>query len=164
MMPKRISGATATLGAPEGWNPDRDGDVRGLAVRQVVHGSMKRCESAWEPTPAELAALNAGGLVILSCVGGQPPVLLRVEMPAPDEAGADSYARAGGPPSDWDSLTIIDEATGNAVADVIEVNCSEGWLRRWVRNGDGNLRCGDNGEPVDEIVASRFRIERRVGP
>jgi hypothetical protein len=35
--------------------------------------------SAWEPTPAELAILKAGGHVVLTVFGGQPPVMLTVE-------------------------------------------------------------------------------------
>lgn len=78
MIPKRISDATHYLGAPKGWNPEADGDCHGLAVRVVEDNVF---QSAWEPTPAELAALNAGGLVVLNVVGGQPPVSLSVEMP-----------------------------------------------------------------------------------
>jgi hypothetical protein len=78
MIPKRIAGTTHYLGAPKGWEPERDGDCSHLAVRQVGV-----CfESAWEPTPGELATLAAGGSIVLSCFGGQPPVNLRVE-PAP---------------------------------------------------------------------------------
>ena len=37
-------------------------------------------KSYWRPTPEELAALNAGGLVALSVVGTtMPPVALEVE-------------------------------------------------------------------------------------
>lgn len=78
MIPMRIAGATAYLGAPKGWKPDDDGKCVHLAVRQV--GNV--FESAWEPTPAELALLNAGGSIVLRVVGGQPPVMLVVE-PAP---------------------------------------------------------------------------------
>ena len=42
--------------------------------------------SAWEPTPAELAVLVAGGHVVLSVVGGQPPVSLDVEITTEKEA------------------------------------------------------------------------------
>jgi hypothetical protein len=73
----RIAGATHYLGAPEGWQPDRDGECAHLAVR--VAGNV--WESAWEPTPDELAMLNAGGSVLLSVVGGQPPVMLGVQPP-----------------------------------------------------------------------------------
>ena len=56
MIPKRIVGTTHYLGAPKGWKPETDGDCAHLAVR--FNGYVS--ESAWEPTPAELAALNAG--------------------------------------------------------------------------------------------------------
>ena len=42
-----------------------------------------QCQSAWEPTPRELAILNAGGSVILSIIGGQPPVMLGAEATTP---------------------------------------------------------------------------------
>lgn len=76
MIPKRISGATLYMGAPKGWQPEKDGNCVHLAVR-VVEGNI--FQSAWEPTPEELAMLNAGGSMVLSVVGGQPPVMLSVE-------------------------------------------------------------------------------------
>jgi hypothetical protein len=81
MIPRRIANATHYLGAPKGWNPETDGACGHLAVRVV--GNV--WESAWEPTPAELAALNAGGSVILRVVGGQPPVMLLVEQAQKEE-------------------------------------------------------------------------------
>lgn len=76
MIPKRISGANLNLGAPKGWEPEKDGNCIHLAVR-LVDGNIY--QSAWEPSPDELAALNAGGSIVLSVVGGQPPVMLSVE-------------------------------------------------------------------------------------
>ena len=35
---------------------------------------VQHVESAWEPTPDELALLNAGGTVVLRIIGWQPPV------------------------------------------------------------------------------------------
>ncbi|HTN63079.1 MAG TPA: hypothetical protein VL147_16275 [Devosia sp.] len=35
--------------------------------------------TAWEPTPAELALLNAGGSVVLTVPGLHPPVSLHAE-------------------------------------------------------------------------------------
>lgn len=75
MIPARISGATHHLGAPKGWKPE-DGNCCHLAVR-VVDGNV--WQSAWEPTPAEIAAISAGAKIVLSVVGGQPPVMLSVE-------------------------------------------------------------------------------------
>lgn len=79
MISRRILNATHVLGPPKDWDAEKMGPCCRLSVR-VVDG---RCESAWEPTPEELAALNAGASVILSVVGGQPPVALYVEH-APD--------------------------------------------------------------------------------
>lgn len=76
MIPARIAGATHHLGAPKGWKPEEDGNCCHLAVR-VVEGNV--WQSAWEPTPAEVAAISAGAKIVLSVVGGQPPVMLSVE-------------------------------------------------------------------------------------
>lgn len=81
MIPRRILNASHWLGAPADWKPDSDGDCGHLAIR--TQGDPRRgtgwCESAWEPTPAELEQLNAGGSIILRVVGWQPPVALYVE-------------------------------------------------------------------------------------
>lgn len=81
MITRRIAGATHYLGAPAGWQPDKDGDCGYLAIR--TEGNPRQgsgwCESAWEPTPRELEALNNGGSVILRIIGWQPPVALYVE-------------------------------------------------------------------------------------
>lgn len=81
MIAKRIVGANNVLGPPKGWDPSRNGPCGHLHVRVSAAGGALRCESAWEPTPEELRILNAGGHVILSVVGGQPPVALYVEPP-----------------------------------------------------------------------------------
>jgi hypothetical protein len=57
MIVARIAGATTTLGAPKGWDTERDGNCRSLPIR-VIDGCY---QSAWEPTPEELLMLNAGG-------------------------------------------------------------------------------------------------------
>lgn len=75
MIPRRILGATHNLGAPTGWDPERDGFCGVLPIR-AAEGC---CLSAWEPTPDELEILNAGGSVILQVRGGQPPVMLWAE-------------------------------------------------------------------------------------
>jgi len=83
MLPARIEDATRYLGAPKGWHPDTDGDCVHLAVRDEVRDGLPIMHSAWEPTPEELALLNAGARVYLSVVGtGHPPVALWVGDPA----------------------------------------------------------------------------------
>lgn len=84
----RIEGATHVLGPPRNWNAERDGDCGEMAVRVVNTAGPPRFESAWEPTPDELAALNAGAPVILSVVGGQPPVYLYVRPAGGGNGGA----------------------------------------------------------------------------
>lgn len=76
MIHKRIAGGTDWK-APQDWDPEADGRCSDLAVR-VVDGDVH--ESLWEPTPAELAILNAGGFVLLRVKGRQPPVMLGVEQ------------------------------------------------------------------------------------
>lgn len=80
MMPLHIAGANLILTSPST-------DVRDLHVR-VVDG---HCVSRWEPTPAELAVLNAGGSVELWVAGPHPPVMLTVA--AHEDGPAEATAR-----------------------------------------------------------------------
>ena len=81
MIPRRIMNAVHWLGAPAGWKPESDGDCGHLAIRTSGDPRHGRgwCESAWEPTPAELEELNKGGSIILRILSWQPPVALYVE-------------------------------------------------------------------------------------
>ena len=72
------------MGAPEGW-AEQGCECARLWVRKIEENGLSVVESAWEPTPAELAALNAGGSIILGVVGGQPPVMLSVEAPPAED-------------------------------------------------------------------------------
>lgn len=69
MIPLRIEGATMIMKAP----PGLEGEVRDLHVA-VIEGCFV---SRWEPTPAELALLSAGGSIELWVMGGQPPVFIK---------------------------------------------------------------------------------------
>ena len=83
MIPVLIENFSVTLGAPEGWTPDTTGDCRPLAIRVGMQGDLVKMESAWEPTPQELALIAEGGRVVLRVLGvSHPPVWLHVE-PAP---------------------------------------------------------------------------------
>jgi len=75
MIPRRIRGANAQYGPPEGWDEARDGPCTKLWARK----EGLTVSTAWEPTPAELSILNAGGSVVLTVLGGQVPVHLRAE-------------------------------------------------------------------------------------
>jgi hypothetical protein len=83
MIPARIEGCTRVLGAPVGWTPDTAGPCCGLPIRDELNIEAPCMVSAWEPTPAELAALNAGAKVMLRVLGtGHPPVMLWAGEPA----------------------------------------------------------------------------------
>jgi hypothetical protein len=75
MLIARILGFTRELGKSQGF--------RGLPIRdEKLEDGSPVMVSAWEPTPQELAILNAGGKVMLSVIGtAHPPVLLHVLMP-----------------------------------------------------------------------------------
>lgn len=83
MIPGRIKGANVCFKRPAGTRADQCGDL--FIRREVVDVGGEgwvHMSSAWIPTPAELAALNAGGAVILSIAGTQhPPVMLTVTQP-----------------------------------------------------------------------------------
>ncbi|WP_419827696.1 hypothetical protein [Sphingomonas sp.] len=83
MIPARVSGCTRVLGAPPGWTPETSGPCQGLPIRDEMNGDMPAMVSAWEPTPAELAAIAAGAKIELRVLsGGHPPVWVGVgEVP-----------------------------------------------------------------------------------
>ena len=81
MIISRVRDMTRSLGAPKDWNPNDTGPCYGLPVRIEPHGKMNSFVSAWEPTPAELAALNRGAKVMLRVVGdSHPPVMIYVDQ------------------------------------------------------------------------------------
>jgi hypothetical protein len=89
MIPGRIPGATRFLGAPADWDESRDGICSTLPILDVPGlGGTNLMYSAWQPTPEELAALNAGSSVLLRVIGtGHPPVWVGVAQPPTEEAG-----------------------------------------------------------------------------
>ena len=91
MIPVRIKGSTRYLGAPMGWQPSENGHCAHLAIRDEVSQGMPIMESAWEPTPAELAVLNRGGKVYLRIVGNvHPPVMVYALGPGPEKEAVDA--------------------------------------------------------------------------
>lgn len=95
MTPVVIPGATRALGAPDNWDPDTDGPCGALPIRDGVHAEVwPYMESAWKPDAQELAALNAGGSIVLRIVNLTHPVvaLYVIEDAAPE---ADPHAALG---------------------------------------------------------------------
>lgn len=75
MLAMRISNATRILA--EGQD-----EYHALAIRDEVICGTNHMTSLWEPTPAELAQLNAGGHVRLTILGtGHPPVMITTQAP-----------------------------------------------------------------------------------
>jgi hypothetical protein len=75
MTPAIITRANCLLTAPTDWDVATHGECCSLAVRK----DGDTIQSAWIPDADELAALNAGGVVILTLYGAIPPVSLHVE-------------------------------------------------------------------------------------
>lgn len=84
MKPISIEGANAHPGAPLGWDAEHDGPCGVLPVRVTYDGDRaKTCDSAWVPSPEEIALLISGGSVRLTVAGWQVPVSLHVDPPLP---------------------------------------------------------------------------------
>jgi hypothetical protein len=76
LIPYHFVGQSRVLEAPQGWDHDRDGECIGLPVLIEHQGGVVAFKSVWVPTPEQLAQLNGGGAVLLTCLGGQFPVML----------------------------------------------------------------------------------------
>ncbi len=74
-----IEGTTRRIGKSQGY--------RGLCVRDFVYGDgTPAMQTAWEPTPAEIAMIASGQPIILTILGtGHPPVLIEVARPSDTE-------------------------------------------------------------------------------
>lgn len=69
-----IRGFTHVFGKPADMS---DEECSALHVRRGNYNGIDTLTSAWFPSPAELAALNAGQPVLLTIIGGgHPPVYL----------------------------------------------------------------------------------------
>ncbi|GAB1361818.1 hypothetical protein MASR1M32_10540 [Rhodobacter sp.] len=67
-----IEGTTRRIGKAQGY--------LGLCVKDFQYGDgTPAMQTAWEPTPAEIAAITAGAPIVLTLLGtGHPPVLIEV--------------------------------------------------------------------------------------
>lgn len=81
----KIKGFTRELGKAQGFIPL---PVKDDITETVGQGPQNTMTSSWEPTPAELEAINAGAPIYLTVWGtGHPPVALTVG-PIPETADA----------------------------------------------------------------------------
>ncbi|QGP80031.1 hypothetical protein [Sphingobium sp. CAP-1] len=73
------------IGAPREWNAELDGEVGTIFVMDItdVLSGHNIMASFYQPSPADLAALNAGGAIRLGIMGQRHPVFqLGVVTPA----------------------------------------------------------------------------------
>lgn len=72
MLNLAIEGTTRRIGKAQGYN--------GLCVRDFKFGDgTPAMQTAWQPTPSEIARIVAGQPIILTLLGtGHPPVLIEV--------------------------------------------------------------------------------------
>jgi hypothetical protein len=86
MHPGRIQGSTRMLGAPQGWDKEKDGPCLGLAILDLnLNDAISAMGSVWFPTPEEIEKIVAGAPIELWIIGkSHPPVYLRVGM-LPDQ-------------------------------------------------------------------------------
>lgn len=76
MNPAPHPSATRRFGAPADWSVENNGECGTLEIADVVGaGGVPFMESLWRPEPEEIAALNAGGAVILGISGQVHPVV-----------------------------------------------------------------------------------------
>lgn len=75
MMILRIQGATRVFGAPVDWDEAKQGPCGALAIRDELIDGVRFMASAWELSPDEIAALQAGAPLILRIAGTNHPVV-----------------------------------------------------------------------------------------
>jgi hypothetical protein len=74
----RVRDQNADFEKPPTWDESVDGKCGTLPLRREKIGQRIYHYSNWKPSAEELAALNAGAVVELCCVGIQPPVSVGV--------------------------------------------------------------------------------------
>lgn len=78
MNPVRFEGSQV-IGAPKGWDHDKDGECAGLPAKITVTSSdLPMFTSIWKPTEEERARIARGENIALSCFSLQPPVMVSV--------------------------------------------------------------------------------------
>lgn len=71
----KIAGETGNYKKPIDWDESRDGACGDLSVRKDSYGRYTQFNFAWKPTPAELAAITAGGQIEVHIINNyMPPV------------------------------------------------------------------------------------------
>jgi hypothetical protein len=83
-------GSTRRFGAPSDWSTEQDGECSTLEIADVEGAGGSFMESLWRPNDEELAALNAGGAIILGIRGDVHPVIYLGVTPPPKHDGLEA--------------------------------------------------------------------------
>lgn len=131
MLVKRIAGATRNLGAPADWD-GKDMSCCVLPILDVHTAEGNFMVSAWEPTPAELRAMQAGHSVNLGIRGSSHPVVF-VNVPEADQfekvTPAADVQRAGQQVTPSSALVLkYCELTNRSPLGTQAVSSSDGWV------------------------------------
>lgn len=84
MTPSDFPGSNTTFRPPPDASESQVGSIRAM-VGQVGDGSLDGAcciVTAWRLSPGDLAKLQAGSLVYLTCISGLPPHSLSVDPPS----------------------------------------------------------------------------------
>lgn len=86
MKPGKIANMTRALGAPIGWDHEKQGVCGTLPIRDDQDRAGHSMTSAWYPSPEEIEAMKNGAPVLLNVLGTiHPPVALSVGNPSEAE-------------------------------------------------------------------------------
>jgi hypothetical protein len=92
MLIARIQGSTRELGRAQGYLTLPVRDV--VVVCPVSGDGTPAMETAWTPTPDELARLNAGASIVVRLAGQvHPPIMVEVGEPPEEEEGVGGNRR-----------------------------------------------------------------------
>lgn len=111
MQPTVTRNATHNFQEPANWNEETDGKCGDLQVRADTFGDRQIVElfSTWKPSAAELAHLNAGGVIEIGICSVTQPAM-QVGVVDPVEPALLKYVPHQ-PPEDK-PITINEEAHG----------------------------------------------------
>lgn len=165
MIPGVIDRASKPIGAPENWDESK-GSCATLHVRVEYDQGLRFLTSAWQPTQAEIAAINAGAMIHLGISAAQHPVVRMGVGPIPHEEDPPvmpTYAKSGGPPDNWSELFVLDLDTGAEYAGhVIEVDTKAGWVKVARLDRRKRVMLDTSGNPLTDLIHGSFRLERRA--
>ena len=75
MTPQKMPQETRSMGKPPGWDDKIHGPCGALSIIDLQTPAGNKMVSAWRPSKEELSALADGGLVYLSIMGAEHPVV-----------------------------------------------------------------------------------------